>query len=230
VNHTTGEAVQCVIPNPTIPAGLILKHVGANIPFPTITTPCGLIITLQGLVTSYQGLLAVQFFLRLGMIPVILFVMSKLYRRDQIQPHVTLIFTGVSLAAFSGMLASAILGIDRQTGHRGEQWVLILVCDSFQSSLGFQHHHCWQRSDCSCTCLHHPNRSLSCWHQAPQIVHCKPSIFIHPLPTDIPSGFVVTHYGVCSSYTNPCDRMGFKSEVGAEARGTTDIQSTAKLF
>ena len=41
-----------------IPAGLILKRVGANILLPTMAALLGLITTLQGLVTSYQGLLA----------------------------------------------------------------------------------------------------------------------------------------------------------------------------
>jgi len=93
-----------------IPEGLILKRVGANIPLPTTTTLCGLITILQDLVTSYQGLLAVRFFLGLaegGMVAVIPFIMCRFYRRDQIQSHVTLIFTGVYLvAASSGMLAS----------------------------------------------------------------------------------------------------------------------------
>ena len=116
-----------------IPAGLILKRVGANILLPTMAALWGLITTLQGLVTSYQGLLATRFFLGLaegGVIPITMLVMSRFYRRDQIQSRVTIIFTTSSLAgAFSGLLASAILGMDGRGGLRGWQWIFILVCD-----------------------------------------------------------------------------------------------------
>ena len=116
-----------------IPAGLILKRVGANILLPTMATLWGLITTLQGLVTSYQGLLATRFFLGLaegGVIPILMLVMSRFYRRDQIQSRVTIIFTASSLSgAFSGLLASAILGMDGRGRLRGWQWIFILVCD-----------------------------------------------------------------------------------------------------
>ena len=134
-----------------IPAGLILKRVGANILLPTMAILWGLITTLQGLVTSYQGLLATRFFLGLaegGVIPIIMLVMSRFYRRDQIQSRVTIIFTASSLAgAFSGLLASAILGMDGRGGLRGWQWIFILVCDWLHPSLWFLHHYCWQSTD-----------------------------------------------------------------------------------
>jgi len=117
-----------------IPASLVLKRVGANILLPTIAVLWGLITTLQGLVTSYQGLLAARFFLGLvegGLLPGITLVMSRFYRRDQIQLRMTLLFSASSLAgAFSGLLASAILGMDGRAGHRGWQWIFILVRDS----------------------------------------------------------------------------------------------------
>jgi MFS family permease len=116
-----------------IPACLILKRVGANILLPTMATLWGLITTFQGLVTSYKGLLATRFFLGLaegGLIPVFMLVMSRFYKRDQIQSRVTLIITGGSLAgAFSGLLASVIPGMDGRAGRRGWQWIFILVCD-----------------------------------------------------------------------------------------------------
>jgi MFS family permease len=134
-----------------IPASLILKRVGANILLPTMATLWGLTTTLQGLVTSYKGLLATRFFLGLaegGLIPVFMIVMSRFYRRDQIQLRVTLIFTASSLAgAFSGLLASAILGMDGCAGRRGWQWIFILVCDSFHLALCSLRYYCWQRTD-----------------------------------------------------------------------------------
>jgi MFS family permease len=116
------------------PAGLVLKHVGANVLLPAMVTLWGLVTTLQGLISSYQGLLAVRFFLGLcegGLLPGITLVMSRFYRRDQIQLRMSLLFTAASLAgAFSGLLASTILKMDGRAGHRGWQWVFILVRNS----------------------------------------------------------------------------------------------------
>jgi MFS family permease len=121
-----------------LPASLILKHVGANILLPTMVTLWGLVTTLQGLVTSFQGLLAARFFLGLfegGLVPGIILVISRLYKRDQIQLRMTLLLTATSLAgAFSGLLASVIVGMDGLAGRSGWQWIFILVRDSSISS------------------------------------------------------------------------------------------------
>ena len=114
-----------------LPAGLILKRVGANILLPAMVTLWGLTTTLQGLVTTYHGLLVARFFLGLaegGLIPGIVLVMSRFYKRDQIQLRISLFFTAASLTAgFSGLLASAIQGMDGRAGHRGWQWIFMLV-------------------------------------------------------------------------------------------------------
>jgi MFS family permease len=121
-----------------IPAGLVLKRVGANILLPTMATLWGLTTALQGLVGSYHGLLVARFFLGLfegGLPPGITLVLSRFYKRDQIQLRVALLFTAASLAgAFSGLLASAILGMDGRAGHRGWQWIFILVGGLLHSS------------------------------------------------------------------------------------------------
>ena len=133
-----------------IPASLILKRIGANILLPTMVTLWGLTTALQGFVSSYQGLLAARFFLGLlegGLLPGIVLVMSRFYKRDQIQLRMSLLFTATSLAgAFSGLLASVILGMDGRQGHRGWQWIFILVCDPLHPS--------------RCTCGTTPGRRL----------------------------------------------------------------------
>ncbi len=124
-----------------IPASLILKRVGANILLPSMVILWGLTTTLQGFVNTYQGLLAARFFLGLfegGLLPGIMLVMSRFYKRDQIQMRMTLLFTAASLAgAFSGLLASGILGMEGRAGHKGWQWIFILVCNCLHSSLWF---------------------------------------------------------------------------------------------
>ena len=114
-----------------IPAGLVLKRVGANILLPTLVIVWGLTTALQGLVTTYHGLLVSRFFLGLaegGLLPGIVLVMSRFYKRDQVQLRISLLFTAAALTGgFSGLLASAILGLDGRGGHRGWQWIFILV-------------------------------------------------------------------------------------------------------
>lgn len=120
-----------------IPASLVLKRIGANILLPAMVTLWGLTTALQGLVSSYQGLLAARFFLGLfegGLVPGIALVMSRFYKRDQIQLRMSLLFTAASLAgAFSGLLASAIVGMGGRAGHKGWQWIFILVRNWFHS-------------------------------------------------------------------------------------------------
>ena len=54
--------------------------------------------------------------------------MSRFYKRDQIQMRMRFLFTAASLAGgFSGLLASGILGMEGRAGHRGWQWISILV-------------------------------------------------------------------------------------------------------
>ena len=49
-------------------------------------------------------------------------VMSRFYKRDQIQMRMALLFTAASLAGvFSGLLASGILGMEGRGGHKSWQ-------------------------------------------------------------------------------------------------------------
>ena len=130
-----------------IPASLVLKCVGANILLPALVILWGFTTTLQGFVNSYQGLLAARFFLVLfegGLLPGIMLVMSRFYKRDQFQMHMILLFTADSLAgAFSGLLVSSNLGMDGCAGDEGWQWIFILVCNCLHSSPCFSH--CYRR-------------------------------------------------------------------------------------
>lgn len=123
-----------------IPATLLVKRVGANILLPTLAILWGLITALQGLVTSYQGLLIARFFLGIvegGLFPGIIIILSRFYKRDQIQLRMTLLLAASSLAgAFSGLLASAILGMEGRAGRKGWQWIFILVRNSQFITIG----------------------------------------------------------------------------------------------
>ena len=108
-----------------IPASLVLKRVGANIFLPTMVVLWGLTTALKSLVSRYQGLLAARFFLGLfkgGLLAGIMLIVSRFYKRDQIQMRMALLFTAASLAGvFSGLLASGILGMEGRGGHKSWQ-------------------------------------------------------------------------------------------------------------
>ena len=71
-----------------------------------------LTITLHGLVSSYQGLLAARFS-EGGLLPGLMLVKNRFYKRDQIQMRMTPLFTTVSLVgAFSGLLAFGVIRMD----------------------------------------------------------------------------------------------------------------------
>ena len=90
--------------------------------------------TLQGLVTSYSGLLAARFFLGLtegAILPGSITYMSIFYCRAEMGKRVAIFFSATSLAgAFSGLLAAAIINMDGIAGKRGWAWIFIL-CVTF---------------------------------------------------------------------------------------------------
>ena len=108
----------------------------------------GLIAMSQATITSFEGLVICRFCLGLfegtsrlrigqitplnipsgGLLPGLILYMSMFYRRHQMQIRATLMFNTTALAgAFSGLLASAILGMDGFGGLRGWQWLFVLV-------------------------------------------------------------------------------------------------------
>jgi len=113
-----------------LPSNLLLKRLSARILLPAYVFLWGVVTTLQGLVTTYSGLLACRFFLGLfegGLLPGILLYLSSFYPRHKLQLRVAVVFCATSLAgAFSGLLAAAILNMDGIRGKRGWAWIFIL--------------------------------------------------------------------------------------------------------
>ncbi|KAI5993258.1 major facilitator superfamily domain-containing protein [Pisolithus albus] len=95
-----------------LPASLILKWIGPNIFLPAMAASWAIVATMQGLVTSYTGLLICRFFLGLsegGLFPALVLYLSSFYPRERLQTRITTYFASGSLTgAFSGLLAAAI--------------------------------------------------------------------------------------------------------------------------
>ncbi|KDQ13230.1 hypothetical protein BOTBODRAFT_33836 [Botryobasidium botryosum FD-172 SS1] len=113
-----------------LPSNLLLKKVSPRILLPLYVCLWGIVSTLQGLVTTYPGLLACRFFLGLtegGLLPGIMLYLSSFFPRHKLQVRVAVLFCATSLGgAFSGLLAAAIIHMDGIQGKRGWAWIFIL--------------------------------------------------------------------------------------------------------
>lgn len=121
---------------------LLTSYSGPNILIPILVCSWGLVTTLQGLVTSYSGLLAARFFLGAcegALLPVrediraeltpqsSMAYLSMFYRRKDLAKRVAFFFTATSLAgAFAGLLAAGLLHMDGLGGRPGWAWIFIM--------------------------------------------------------------------------------------------------------
>uniref|UniRef100_A0A0W0G0X2 Major facilitator superfamily (MFS) profile domain-containing protein n=1 Tax=Moniliophthora roreri TaxID=221103 RepID=A0A0W0G0X2_MONRR len=113
-----------------LPANLLLRKIGPRIMMPILLTTWGIIVTLQGVVTSYAGLTAVRAVLGLvegPMFPGIVLYLSGFYTRRELSMRIAVFFSSASLSgAFSGLLAAAIVKMDGIGGKPGWAWIFIL--------------------------------------------------------------------------------------------------------
>ncbi|PAV17566.1 MFS general substrate transporter [Pyrrhoderma noxium] len=113
-----------------LPASLLLRKIGPNILMPTILILWGLVTALQGLLSSYIGLVTVRLILGLlegPMFPSIILYLSMIYTRRELSFCISLFSSAASLSgAFSGLLAAAIEKMDGINGRPGWAWIFIL--------------------------------------------------------------------------------------------------------
>ncbi|KAF8159947.1 MFS general substrate transporter [Crassisporium funariophilum] len=113
-----------------LPSNLLLRAIGPSILMPSLITIWGIMVTLQGFVTSFQGLATLRAFLGLvegPMFPGIVLYLSGFYTRDELSLRVALFFSAASLSgAFSGLLAAGIDNMHGLGGRPGWAWIFIL--------------------------------------------------------------------------------------------------------
>ncbi len=104
--------------------------IGPNYLLPTLMTICGIITILQGVVTSYGGLLACRFFLGVfegGTVPGMILYLTNFYPRAKMTTRIATFFVFSLLSvAFSGILAYGIIRMDGVGGRAGWRWIFIL--------------------------------------------------------------------------------------------------------
>ncbi|KAI6010739.1 major facilitator superfamily domain-containing protein [Pisolithus orientalis] len=113
-----------------LPSNLILKRVGPDRMLPAMVIMWGIVAGMQGLVTSYTGLVLCRLFLGLtqgGLFPGLVLYLSCFYPRERLQIRVTTLFVSASLTgAFSGLLAAAITHMDGVGGKPGWAWIFFI--------------------------------------------------------------------------------------------------------
>ncbi|KAI9794954.1 MAG: hypothetical protein M1833_007328 [Piccolia ochrophora] len=112
------------------PSNLLLKRFKPQIWLSLSMFLFGLVMTCQGLVQNFSGLVATRFFLGLaesGVFPGCFYLMSMWYTRKEAQKRFTFFFSSTSFAgAFGGLLASGFGSMDYDRGYRGWRWIFIL--------------------------------------------------------------------------------------------------------
>ncbi|KZT26010.1 MFS general substrate transporter [Neolentinus lepideus HHB14362 ss-1] len=112
------------------PANLVLKKFRPSRWLPGITITWGIIMTLMGLVKTYQQLVGVRVCLGVaeaGLFPGVVYYLTLWYPRHMLQYRVGLFFGAATLAgAFSGLLAFAISFMSGTAGMLGWSWIFIL--------------------------------------------------------------------------------------------------------
>ncbi|WQF80838.1 Putative major facilitator superfamily, MFS transporter superfamily [Colletotrichum destructivum] len=90
----------------------------------------GIVMTCNGVVQSYGGLIAVRIFLGLfeaGFLPGAILIISKWYLPNETQTRIALLYTSAaSGGGFSGLLAFAIAKMDGVGGYEGWRWIFII--------------------------------------------------------------------------------------------------------
>lgn len=113
-----------------VPSNIVLKIMRPSYWMAILMFSWGLVMTLMGLVSSYEGLLAGRFFLGVtesGFFPAATFLLTLWYRRFELQRRMAVFYIAASLAgAFSGLLAFGIEKLDETSGLAGWQWIFLI--------------------------------------------------------------------------------------------------------
>lgn len=114
-----------------IPANMLCKVMGPGWFIPIITIGFGIATITTAYVRDFSALCGVRFvlgFMEAGMMPSIVFYLSRWYRRSELTFRASLFITTASLAgAFGGLLASAILELPHFASVHS--WRMIFVIE-----------------------------------------------------------------------------------------------------
>lgn len=100
-----------------VPSNVVLKLMRPSLWISVLLFSWGLVMTLMGIVKTYEGLLVARFFLGVteaGFFPAATYLLTIWYKRYEVQRRMAVFYAAASLAgAFSGLLA---FGIEHMRG------------------------------------------------------------------------------------------------------------------
>ncbi|KIJ55289.1 hypothetical protein M422DRAFT_23900 [Sphaerobolus stellatus SS14] len=113
-----------------VPSNVFLKRLRPSIWLSLLMFLWGIVMTLQGLVHNYGGLLGLRWMLGIfeaGLFPGVNFYLSCWYKRSEFGIRAALFFSAATVSgAFGGLLAAAISNMDGIGGKPAWAWIFIL--------------------------------------------------------------------------------------------------------
>jgi len=113
-----------------VPSNILLKRLKPSIWLSSLMLLWGIVMTVQGLVHNYGGLLGARWMLgtfEAGLFPGVTFYLSCWYKRSEFGLRAAVFFSAATVSgAFGGLLATAISQMDGIGGKPAWAWIFIL--------------------------------------------------------------------------------------------------------
>ncbi|KAI6090994.1 MFS general substrate transporter [Hypoxylon rubiginosum] len=113
-----------------VPSNMVFKKFKPAYYLSFLMLSWSIINMCMGFVTTYEGLVALRFFLgtfEAGVMPAIVYLTSTYYKRHEFQTRMSFFFCSTVIGgAFGGLLAYAIAGLDGRGGLAGWRWIFII--------------------------------------------------------------------------------------------------------
>ncbi|KAI5118001.1 hypothetical protein M0805_008101 [Coniferiporia weirii] len=113
-----------------VPSNIFLKRLRPSIWLSTLMLLWGIMMTVQGLVHNYGGLLGMRWMLGMfeaGLFPGVNYYLSCWYKRSEFGVRAAIFFSAATVSgAFGGLLAAAISNMDGIGGKPAWAWIFIL--------------------------------------------------------------------------------------------------------
>ncbi|KAA1470213.1 MFS general substrate transporter [Dentipellis sp. KUC8613] len=113
-----------------VPSNVFLKRLRPSLWLSGLMLLWGVMMTVQGLVHNYGGLLGMRWMLGMmeaGLFPGVNYYLSCWYKRSEFGLRAAIFFSAASVSgAFGGLLAAAISNMDGVGGKAGWSWIFIL--------------------------------------------------------------------------------------------------------
>ncbi|KAL4062588.1 MFS general substrate transporter [Scleroderma citrinum] len=113
-----------------VPSNITLKRLRPSVWFSLLMVGWGVMMTLQGLVQNFSGLMAMRWLLGMfeaGFFPGVSYYLSCWYKRSEYGIRIAIFFSAATVSgAFGGLLAAAISNMDGVGGKPAWAWIFIL--------------------------------------------------------------------------------------------------------